>query len=140
MTTTTMLTIENVHQGLRIICKQHPEWGVSTLTRDRNGWVRRSPSGEAMLDEGEFHFWQLAGDADPEDRAVQSRQTAMFGCTKAALQEFVADQVGEGKTFATRVKAAFSLLSDAQEELEMGLVEQARRTINRAKWLIDERN
>jgi hypothetical protein len=67
------------------------------------------------------------------------RERAMFGCTLADLNAFVAKYVGgDANLFADRKAAALSLLSDAQEEMAMGLTDRARQTINRAKWLINE--
>lgn len=67
------------------------------------------------------------------------RERAMFGVTLEGLQGFVREHVGAGKPFASRVEAATSMLSDAQELMALGHIEDARKTINRAKWLINER-
>jgi hypothetical protein len=73
------------------------------------------------------------------ERTREARELGMFGVTVDNLREFVARHIGPGaeKHFQTRERAAFSLLSDAQEEIEMGMGERARKTINRAKWLLD---
>jgi hypothetical protein len=58
----------------------------------------------------------------------------MFGCD---IDEF-RKSVEESITFklAGPALSAISQLSDAQEEIELGLNERARQTINRAKWII----
>ncbi len=67
----------------------------------------------------------------------EARERAMFGCLVSDLRSFVAKYVGpESVHFTTRERAAVSLLSDAQEEMAMGMPERARQTINRAKWLL----
>jgi len=71
----------------------------------------------------------------PEE--LEARQTDMYGATEAVLQEFLEAHVGKGKTFTTKKRAAFSILSDAQEEIAMGRGERARQSINRAKWLLE---
>jgi hypothetical protein len=60
MSNTTDLTKENARIGLRIINKANPEWGVATLGRDGQFWTFKNRAGEAVLFEGEFHFWRLA--------------------------------------------------------------------------------
>ncbi len=61
----------------------------------------------------------------------------MYGWDIGELYCFVEEYVGPGKAFATRAKAAFSMLSDAQELMELARYKQARQVINRAKWLLD---
>jgi hypothetical protein len=68
----------------------------------------------------------------------------MFGCN---ISEFM-DSVHNSLTYklnATPKGIAFayafiamSQLSDAQEEIERGMLEEARQTINRAKYLLSE--
>jgi hypothetical protein len=64
------------------------------------------------------------------------RQENMFGCTEAAMKEMYE------RTTTFRYdgpsKLAVSLMSDAQEEISMGMIEEARQTLNRAKWLLIE--
>lgn len=72
------------------------------------------------------------------ETSIEERQVAMFGVTSADMQTFVERNVGPLKLFATPKDAAFSILSDAQEEMAMGMTERARKSINRAKWLIDQ--
>jgi hypothetical protein len=66
----------------------------------------------------------------------RERETEMFGCRESELLSFIDKHVGKGKPFAGLQQAALSLLSDAQEEMFVN-IERARKTINRAKWLID---
>ena len=65
---------------------------------------------------------------------AEKRQVSMFGCTTAQMRE----AVEEGLTFrhAGPAMYAMSLMSDAQEEIARGLDEDARQTLNRAKWIV----
>lgn len=64
----------------------------------------------------------------------EKREVSMFGCTKAQMKE----AVEESLTFRYRgpTAMAINLMSDAQEEMEHGLKEDARQTLNRAKWIL----
>ena len=66
----------------------------------------------------------------------QDRERAMYGCSIADFKESMED------SFTFRVSGpamcAMSLMSDAQEEMAHGMVENARMTINRAKWILSE--
>jgi hypothetical protein len=66
----------------------------------------------------------------------QDRERAMYGCSIADFKESIED------SFTFRVSGpamcAMSLMSDAQEEMAHGMVENARQTINRAKWVLSE--
>ena len=66
--------------------------------------------------------------------AAETHQVRMFGCTTAQMRE----AVEEGLTFrhAGPAMYAMSLMSDAQEEIRRGLDEDARQTLNRAKWIV----
>lgn len=54
-----------------------------------------------------------------------------YGCTEAELEELI-KQVNP----LDCAMIAVSMLSDAQHEILVGLREEARQTINRAKWMI----
>ena len=60
----------------------------------------------------------------------------MYGCQIAHFKESLEDSF----TFKCSGPAmcAMSLMSDAQEEMSHGMVENARQTINRAKWVLSE--
>lgn len=66
----------------------------------------------------------------------KEREISMFGCEIADFKESIED------SFTFRVSGpamiAMSLMSDAQEEMAHGMVENARQTINRAKWILSE--
>jgi hypothetical protein len=66
----------------------------------------------------------------------RDREIRMYGCTEADLRESVETSF----TFKTAGPAmiAAGLMSDAQEEIAMGLGESARKTLNRAKWVLFE--
>lgn len=63
----------------------------------------------------------------------EKRQVSMFGCTEAQMRE----AVEESLTFRFQGAAfmAASLISDAQEEMKWDS-ENARQTLNRAKWIL----
>ena len=63
----------------------------------------------------------------------EKRQVSMFGCTEAQMREAVEDSL----TFRFQGPAfmAASLMSDAQEEMKWD-TENARQTLNRAKWIL----
>ena len=66
--------------------------------------------------------------------AQEKRQVGMFGCTEAQMREAVEESLSfrfQGPAFM-----AASLMSDAQEEIVRGLSEDARQTLNRAKWIL----
>lgn len=64
------------------------------------------------------------------------RQIKMFGCTSAELKESVEKSTTWNFDGAAMVVA--SMLSDAQEELVHGMNEEARQTLNRAKFVLFE--
>lgn len=67
---------------------------------------------------------------------AEKREVSMFGCTEAQMR----DAVEQSLTFRFSGPGmmAMSLLSDAQEEINWQDTEDARQTINRAKWIISE--
>ena len=60
----------------------------------------------------------------------------MFGCDIDQFKEYVESSFMFKHVGPTSVVS--SLLSDAQEQMSLGMQEQARQTINRAKWVISE--
>jgi hypothetical protein len=66
----------------------------------------------------------------------EKRQVSMFGCTEAQMREAVEQSLTF--RFSGAGMMAMSLLSDAQEEINWENTEDARQTINRAKWIISE--
>jgi hypothetical protein len=67
---------------------------------------------------------------------MTNRQIQMFGCTLEELKESVEDSI----TFkvAGPVMYAMSVMSDAQEMMVRNMTEQARQSINVAKWVLSE--
>ena len=65
---------------------------------------------------------------------AEKRQVKMFGCTEAQMREAVEQSL----TFRFQGPAfmAASLISDAQEEINWENTEDARQTLNRAKWIL----
>lgn len=53
------LTEKNARDGLSLQNKAHPEWGTWQLRRGMRYWTIRGRSGERVLDEGEFDFWEI---------------------------------------------------------------------------------
>jgi len=66
----------------------------------------------------------------------EKRQVTMFGCTESQMREAVEESLSF--RFSGPAFMAASLMSDAQEEIVRGLSEDARQTLNRAKWIIFE--
>jgi hypothetical protein len=65
---------------------------------------------------------------------AEKRQVKMFGCTEAQMREAVEQSLTyryQGPAFM-----AASLISDAQEEINWENTEDARQTLNRAKWIL----
>ena len=65
---------------------------------------------------------------------AEQRQVRMFGCTTAQMREAVEESLSF--RFSGPAMYAMSLMSDAQEEIVRGLEEDARQTLNRAKWIV----
>ena len=65
---------------------------------------------------------------------VEKRQVRMYGCTEQQMREAVEDSFTF--RFAGPAMMAMSLMSDAQEEIVRELDEDARQTLNRAKWIL----
>lgn len=63
---------------------------------------------------------------------MSEREIQMFGCTKAAID--AADEQGLGHP----MMRVMGLMSNAQEEMYMGLHERARQSLNIAKYLISK--
>lgn len=55
------LTTSNVKDNLLITNKQHPEWGSWRVLGkyDKGIWEIRGKSGDRVLMEDEFHFWEI---------------------------------------------------------------------------------
>jgi len=66
----------------------------------------------------------------------EKRQVTMFGYTESQMREAVEESLSF--RFSGPAFMAASLMSDAQEEIVRGLSEDARQTLNRAKWIIFE--
>jgi hypothetical protein len=65
---------------------------------------------------------------------AEKREVKMFGCTEAQMREAVEQSLTyrfQGPAFM-----AASLISDAQEEINWENTEDARQTLNRAKWIL----
>jgi hypothetical protein len=68
------------------------------------------------------------------NRILEARERLMYGATVAEMRE----SIGGSMTmkFAGPAMCVMSLMSDAQEEVAHGMAEQARQTLNRAKWTL----
>jgi hypothetical protein len=64
----------------------------------------------------------------------EKSEVRMFGCTVAQMREAVEESLTF--RFAGPAMFAMSLMSDAQEEILRELDEDARQTLNRAKWIL----
>lgn len=58
-------------------------------------------------------------------------QIQCFGMTQDQLDKYIE----AGLDYTDRISMSISLMSDAQEEIAMGLHEKARQTLNRAKYI-----
>ena len=66
----------------------------------------------------------------------EEREVKMFGIRLELLKE----SIEKSLTFKLQGPSmvAASMMSDAQEELVRGMTEEARQTLNRAKWVLFE--
>lgn len=71
----------------------------------------------------------------------ERRQVRMYGCTEAQMKEAVEESITF--RFSGPAMMAASLMSDAQEminteygEVDFNRAEDARQTLNRAKWIL----
>ncbi len=64
------------------------------------------------------------------------REQRMYGCTVAEMREAIGGSIT--MKFSGPSMCAASLMSDAQEEMARGMIEEARKTLNRAKWTLAE--
>lgn len=60
------------------------------------------------------------------------RDLAMFGCTMEELKQFMENALGH------KAMIVMGMMSDAQEQIRLGYAEDARQTLNRAKWIVSE--
>lgn len=60
------------------------------------------------------------------------REIECFGLTKDLMQT----QLQGALEWQNHKQIAMSLMSDAQEEIERGLLNKARQSLNRAKWVL----
>lgn len=60
------------------------------------------------------------------------RELATFGCTLADLEQFMENALGH------KAMIVMGMMSDAQEQIRLGHAEDARQTLNRAKWIVSE--
>ena len=64
----------------------------------------------------------------------EKSEVRMFGCTVAQMREAVEESLTF--RFSGPAMYAMSLMSDAQEEILRDMNEDARQTLNRAKWIL----
>jgi hypothetical protein len=64
------------------------------------------------------------------------REIECFGIAKNQMQI----QLDEALKWQNHKQIAMSLMSDAQEEIERGLPNKARQSLNRAKWVLCQTN
>lgn len=65
----------------------------------------------------------------------EKKEVAMFGVTVVGMREAVKQRLA--RRYHTPTDMAISLIANAQEELNFN-VEDARQTLNRAKWILME--
>lgn len=70
-------------------------------------------------------------------RDQHARERAMFGSTATDIDALV-KHAAERPYGTEPIDFAISLLSDAQEQIEIGHAERARKTINVAKYILDQ--
>lgn len=104
------------------------------------------------MDTKERKVQASAAEARAESRMTAAKREAWqlqcFGVTvadlAAAMQAGVEHEVRLGmrrsreSADAARESVAVSILSDAQAELSLGRYEQARQSMNRAKWILSD--
>lgn len=66
----------------------------------------------------------------------QEREINMYGCTEAELRTSIESSITFKLSGPAMIVAG--LMSDAQEEIQYGMEEAARKTLNRAKWVLFE--
>ena len=66
----------------------------------------------------------------------EKREVRMFGVTEAGMREAV--ESSSTFKFSGPAMVAASWMSDAQEEIAHGMSESARKTLNRAKFVLFE--
>lgn len=66
---------------------------------------------------------------------MTKREETMFGMSYTDLEAQVADILNR----MSPGMLVMSMMSDAQEQMERGLIDAARRTLNRAKYVTDTR-
>jgi hypothetical protein len=66
----------------------------------------------------------------------ERREVRMYGVTEAGMREAVESSLTYRHSGPAMMAA--SLMSDAQEEIAHGMNEDARQTLNRAKWILFE--
>jgi hypothetical protein len=62
------------------------------------------------------------------------REENIYGCTEFQMKEMFENSLTFKLSGPAMVCA--SLMSDAQEEIAHGMTEEARKTLNRAKWVL----
>jgi hypothetical protein len=67
-----------------------------------------------------------------EQVAYEQKQISMFGCVKAEIDRADAEALGHP------MMRIMGLISDAQQEMAMGMTEKSRQTLNIAKYLISK--
>lgn len=73
--------------------------------------------------------------SNPEAQATPAELNC-YGCSKAELRD-MANESLEVKLFGMKgyARLVTSMMSNAQEEIANGMYEQARKTLNCAKWV-----
>ena len=65
------------------------------------------------------------------------REKEVFGMTVDTMREAVAESLSWQSPSVDSI--VISMMSDVQEQIALGLKEQARQTLNRGKWLLMHR-
>ena len=67
-------------------------------------------------------------------RSKERREIDMYGCTVETMRRRI--EASLDFKFVGPAMTAMSLMSNAQEEIEYGMKEEARKSLNQAKWIL----
>lgn len=62
------------------------------------------------------------------------REITTYGCSEASLKETV--EIYMNRSFSSPVMVAISWINAAQEEIDRGSPDGAKKTLNKVKWLL----
>lgn len=64
----------------------------------------------------------------------ESRELALYGCTEASIKRTAENYMD--RVHASPVMLAIAVINQAQNQIDLNTVEDAKKTLNQVKWIL----